>query len=66
MEDETYMTVADMCRELRVPRSTMYRWLSTGKGPNVLRMPNKKYRIKRSDFLEWVSRHEIRTEGGVW
>ncbi|WP_425394133.1 helix-turn-helix transcriptional regulator [Actinomadura oligospora] len=57
------LTVRDMASELRVGRSTVYRWLATGRGPRIFRLPNNEIRIHRADFIEWVGRLEIDRKG---
>ncbi|WP_420804505.1 helix-turn-helix transcriptional regulator [Actinomadura atramentaria] len=52
------MRVADVVSELRVPRSTVYRWLATDKGPAWYRLPNGEIRISRADFVEWLGQLE--------
>ncbi|WP_372492330.1 helix-turn-helix transcriptional regulator [Actinomadura litoris] len=47
------MTVRELASELHVARSTVYRWLETGRGPKAFRLPNRELRIKRADFIEW-------------
>ncbi|WP_371949800.1 helix-turn-helix transcriptional regulator [Actinomadura monticuli] len=55
------MSVRDMASELHVARSTVYRWLATGRGPKAFRLPNNELRIVRADFIEWL--HRLETDG---
>ncbi|WP_155362062.1 helix-turn-helix transcriptional regulator [Acrocarpospora macrocephala] len=57
-DDEEFLTVADCCRILRVPRSTFYKWLATGKGPRSIRIPNGERRISRREWLKWLEGQE--------
>ena len=54
MSHEDFLTVADALRILHVPRSTFYKWLSIGSGPETYRLPNGKRRIKRDDWVKWL------------
>lgn len=55
---ERLITVADVCAELQVARSTFYRWLSTGRGPKSVKLPNGKVRIRRSDLDAWLAKFD--------
>ncbi|WP_443029600.1 helix-turn-helix transcriptional regulator [Spirillospora sp. NBC_01491] len=57
------MSVRDLASELHVGRSTVYRWLATGRGPKAFRLPNSELRIRRTDFVEWLQALEIDQEG---
>jgi len=48
------MTVADVCAELGVARSTFHHWRATGRGPRTFRLPNRAIRILRVDFMSWL------------
>ena len=48
------MTVAEVCAELGVARSTFYDWRATHKAPPCLKLPNGDLRIKRADFDKWL------------
>jgi excisionase family DNA binding protein len=52
------LTVAELCAELQIARSTFYAWRATGKAPRCLRLPNGEIRIKRSDLDRWLDSHE--------
>ena len=49
-----HMTVAEVCAELGVARSTFYDWRATHKAPRCLKLPNGDLRIKRADFDKWL------------
>ncbi|WP_394339774.1 helix-turn-helix domain-containing protein [Murinocardiopsis flavida] len=49
------MTVAEMARELRFDRTTVYRWVRLGNGPRTFLSPGGRIRVYRSDFIEWAS-----------
>lgn len=49
-----HMTVADLCGELGISRSTFYDWRASHKAPPCLKLPNGDLRIKRADFERWL------------
>ncbi|WP_214111368.1 helix-turn-helix transcriptional regulator [Acrocarpospora catenulata] len=57
--DDDFLTVADCCRILRVPRSTFYKWLAVGKGPKSIRIPNGDRRISRKEWVKWLAEQEL-------
>jgi len=50
-----HLTVADICEELQISRSTFYEWRAKHKGPRVVRLPNGDLRVRRADFDSWLS-----------
>ncbi|MEV5414119.1 helix-turn-helix domain-containing protein [Thermopolyspora sp. NPDC052614] len=58
LADREFLTIDEARAVLRVPRSTFYRWLSTGRGPKTVRMPNGKRRIKREEWIKWLQDRE--------
>lgn len=52
-----YLTVADICDELDLPRSTFYDWRSKRRAPRCLKLPNGEIRVKRVDFDAWLESH---------
>nr|WP_051105816.1 helix-turn-helix domain-containing protein [Parafrankia discariae] len=53
-QDE-WLTVADVTAEVRVPRSTFYRWRQMGLGPRSVKLPNGDVRIRRSWLDAWLN-----------
>jgi excisionase family DNA binding protein len=49
-----HLTVAEVCAELGVARSTFYDWRAAKKAPPCLKLPNGDLRIRRSDFDRWL------------
>jgi len=49
------MSVAEVCAELHISRSTFYDWRAKGKAPHCFRLPNGELRIRRSDFDTWLA-----------
>lgn len=48
------LTIAEVCAELKVSRSTFYYWRQLGKAPKCLVLPNREIRIRRQDLDEWL------------
>ncbi|MCW2855992.1 MAG: excisionase [Marmoricola sp.] len=49
-----HLTIADVCDELRIARSTFYDWRSARKAPPCIKLPNGDIRIRRVDFERWL------------
>jgi excisionase family DNA binding protein len=54
------LTIAELCAELKISRSTFYDWRAKGRAPRCLRLPNGDLRIRRADLDTWL---DTRTEG---
>jgi predicted DNA-binding transcriptional regulator AlpA len=54
------MTIAELCAELDIARSTFYEWRAKRKAPRCIKLPNGDLRIRRSDFENWLSTLEER------
>jgi excisionase family DNA binding protein len=50
-----HLTVADVCDELGISRSTFYDWRAKRKAPPCLRLPNGDLRIRRADLDDWLA-----------
>jgi predicted DNA-binding transcriptional regulator AlpA len=50
----THMTIADLCAELGIARSTFYDWRAAKKAPRCIKLPNGDIRIRRADFESWL------------
>jgi predicted DNA-binding transcriptional regulator AlpA len=48
------LTIEEVIAELRVPRSSFYRWRQKGTGPRVMKLPNGAVRIRRTALAEWL------------
>lgn len=53
--ERRHLTVAELCHELGVARSTFYDWRAKGAAPRCLKLPNGEIRIRRSDLDAWLS-----------
>ena len=49
-----HLTIADVCAELGVARSTFYDWRSAKKAPRCIKLPNGDIRIRRVDLERWL------------
>lgn len=49
-----HLTIADVCAELGIARSTFYDWRAAKKAPCCLKLPNGDIRIRRIDFERWL------------
>ncbi|WP_329482248.1 helix-turn-helix domain-containing protein [Kribbella sp. NBC_01484] len=49
-----HLTIADVCAELGVARSTFYDWRAAKKAPRCIKLPNGDIRIRRVDFENWL------------
>jgi predicted DNA-binding transcriptional regulator AlpA len=47
------MTLAEVCGELRISKSTFYDWRAKGRAPRCTKLPNGDLRIVRADFDAW-------------
>jgi excisionase family DNA binding protein len=52
------LTVAEVCAELRIARSTFYEWRAKGRAPRCIKLPNGDLRIRRSELERWLEAHE--------
>ena len=47
------LTVAEVCAELRISRSTFYEWRAKRRGPRCIKLPNGELRVRRTDLDTW-------------
>ncbi len=52
------LTVAEVCDELNVAKSTFYDWRTKGRAPRCIRLPNGDLRIRRSELDRWIEARE--------
>jgi predicted DNA-binding transcriptional regulator AlpA len=48
------LTLAEVCAELRIERSTFYDWRAKGRAPRCLKLPNGEIRVTRRDLDAWL------------
>jgi excisionase family DNA binding protein len=54
-----HLTIAELCDELDISRSTFYEWRAKRTAPRCFKLPNGELRIRRSDLDDWIdSRQE--------
>ncbi|MDQ3763152.1 MAG: helix-turn-helix domain-containing protein [Actinomycetota bacterium] len=49
------MTIADICADLAISRSTFYEWRAKGRGPRCIKLPNGDIRINRAEYERWLT-----------
>ncbi len=50
-----HLTIADLCEELDISRSTFYDWRAKRKAPPCFKLPNGDLRIRRTDYENWIA-----------
>jgi len=50
----TRLTVAEVCEELQIARSTFYEWRAKGTAPRCIKLPNGEIRVRRADLERWL------------
>jgi excisionase family DNA binding protein len=53
-----HLTLAEVCEELGVARSTFNDWRAKGRAPRCIKLPNGSLRIRRAELDRWVSFRE--------
>jgi predicted DNA-binding transcriptional regulator AlpA len=51
----TRLTIADICFDLAISRSTFYAWRAKGRGPRCIKLPNGDIRINRAEYERWLT-----------
>ena len=54
------LTLAEVCAELRIERSTFYDWRAKGRAPACSKLPNGELRIVRRDLDSWFEACRVR------
>ncbi len=52
------LTIAEVCAELKISRSTFYDWRAKRRAPRCITLPNGSLRIRRRDFDRWLGSRE--------
>ncbi len=51
----TQLTIAEVCQELHVSRSTFYDWRAKGRAPRSIKLPNGEIRVRRDELDRWLA-----------
>lgn len=51
----TRLTIADICADLAISRSTFYEWRAKGRSPRCIKLPNGDIRINRAEYERWLA-----------
>lgn len=49
------LTIAEICVDLGVSRSTFYDWRAKGRAPRCIKLPNGDIRINRAEYERWLT-----------
>jgi predicted DNA-binding transcriptional regulator AlpA len=52
------LTLAEVCAELRITRSTFNDWRAKKCAPSCVRLPNRQLRFRRSELDDWIASRE--------
>lgn len=52
------LTIADICKDLGIARSTFDEWRAKGKGPRCIKLPNGQIRVRQSEYDRWLKSFE--------
>ncbi|RJQ77625.1 excisionase [Pseudonocardiaceae bacterium YIM PH 21723] len=59
MATRRFITIAEICEELDIARSTFDTWQKKGVGPRCLQLPNRDIRIRVADYEQWLHGREV-------
>ncbi|MDQ3405232.1 MAG: helix-turn-helix domain-containing protein [Actinomycetota bacterium] len=48
------LTIAEICHDLGISRSTFYEWRAKGRAPRCLKLPNGEIRIRAVEYDAWL------------
>jgi predicted DNA-binding transcriptional regulator AlpA len=51
----TRLTIADVCADLGISRSTFYEWRAKKRGPRCIKLPNGDIRINHAEYERWLT-----------
>ncbi|MEU0286551.1 helix-turn-helix domain-containing protein [Streptomyces sp. NPDC006147] len=54
VRSRSMLTLAEVCEELAISRSTFYDWRTKHRAPRCIKLPNGDLRIRRSDLEDWL------------
>jgi excisionase family DNA binding protein len=55
---EEKLTIAEVCAELKISRSTFYDWRAKRRAPRCITLPNGSLRVRRRDLDRWLGTRE--------
>ncbi|MFG2299187.1 helix-turn-helix transcriptional regulator [Streptomyces sp. NPDC048603] len=55
---EEKLTIAEVCAELKVSKSTFYDWRLKRRAPRCIKLPNGALRVRRIDLETWLNDQE--------
>jgi excisionase family DNA binding protein len=58
IKTKSMLTVAEVCAELQISRSTFYEWRAKRRAPRCVTLPNGSLRVRRGDLDRWLDAHE--------
>lgn len=58
LRSRTMLTLAEVCEELSISRSTFYDWRAKRRAPRCIKLPNGDLRIRRTDLDNWLDDRE--------
>lgn len=53
--NRTQLTIAEVCAELGVARTTFYDWRAKRRAPRCIKLPHGELRIRRSELDRWLA-----------
>jgi len=48
------LTIAEVCEDLGIARSTFYEWRAKGTAPRCIKLPNGEIRVRRAEYERWL------------
>jgi excisionase family DNA binding protein len=48
------LTIAQVCEELGISRSTFYEWRTKRRAPRCIKLPNGEIRVRRAELERWL------------
>jgi excisionase family DNA binding protein len=49
------LTIAEVCDDLGISRSTFYDWRAKKRAPRCIKLPNGDIRINRAEYERWLA-----------
>lgn len=54
MAARQHLTIADVCNELGIARSTFDDWRTKGRAPRCIKLPNGQLRVRIDEYERWL------------